>query len=140
MNKVYVFGPIYLFGESYIPVYKSLVSLCQKYFKIVIGTYPDFWDSKETPQAFYKRTVETIRDCDLFVAEVSSPSHGVGMELQMAVEYNIPVIALVKQGIDFQKSTMVLGMPGLRKVLRYIDQASLLIELEKEIATFAKKG
>ena len=99
--------------------------LSKKYFDTVVGTYPDFWDSKESPSVFYTRTVETIKDCDLFVAEVSSPSHGVGMELQMAQEHNIPVIALVKDDIDISKSTMVSGLPVLRKVISYSNVADL---------------
>lgn len=130
MSKIYIFGPIYLFGEDYLPVYKRLNALASKYFDKIIGTYPDFWDSKETPQEFYERTVETIKDCDLFVAEVSSPSHGVGMELQMAADYNIPVFVLVKEEIDFSKSIMVLGMPTLKMVIRYKNADNLEEKLE----------
>jgi len=134
MKKVYVFGPIYLSGEDYLPVYKKINELCGKYFDKVIGTYPDFWDSKETPQEFYRRTYDTITKCDLFIAEVSSPSHGVGMELQMAVEHKIPVVVLVKADIDFSKSTMVLGLPTLKEVIRYRDTEGLLQKLDLELS------
>lgn len=134
MKKVYVFGPIYISGQEYLPVYKEINKLCEKYFNKVIGTYPDFWDSKETPQEFWLRTYETIKDCDLFIAECSSPSHGVGMELQMGVENNIPVIALVREDVkDFEKSTMVLGLPNLKKVIRYKDTQDLLANIESEL-------
>lgn len=137
-RSVYIFGPIYLFGSSYLPVYKTLNRLAGKYFKKVIGTYPNFWNSKETPKQFYKRTYKVITKCDLFVAEVSSPSHGVGMELQMAAEHKIPVIVLVKKGIDFSKSTMVLGLPTLKKVIYYSDFDDLQNQLEKELAKVSK--
>lgn len=129
-RSVYIFGPIYLFGDDYLPIYKELNRLASKYFEKVIGTYPDFWDSKESPQDFYKRTYETITKCDLFVAEVSSPSHGVGMELQMAKEYNIPIIAIAKGNIS--KSTMVLGLPNLKKMIAYKDLKDLKEKLEVE--------
>jgi len=80
MKSVYVFGPIYISGNDYLPIYKKLNKLSEKYFEIVIGTYPDFWDSNESPRQFWDRTYETITKCDLFIAECSSPSHGVGME------------------------------------------------------------
>lgn len=80
MKTIYVFGPIHLFGEDYLPVYKHLRKLCKKYADTVIGTYPDFWESDESPRVFYKRTYEVITKCDLFIGEVSSPSMGVGME------------------------------------------------------------
>lgn len=80
MKSVYVFGPINLFGKDYLPVYKELAKTCKPFFDKVIGTYPDFWNSKETPTEFYTRTVQTITQCDLFIAEVSSPSIGVGFQ------------------------------------------------------------
>ena len=137
-NKIYVFGPIYLFGENYLEVYKSVNKLCEKYFAKIIGTYPDFWDSKESPRDFYTRTKETIKDCDLFIAEVSNPSHGVGMELQMGIEQNIPTIAIIKEGVDFSKSTMVLGMPTLHSIITYKDLSDLLKKLDVELLKFTK--
>jgi len=134
MKSVYVFGPIYISGKDYLPVYKDINKLCEKYFNKVIGTYPDFWDSKETPREFWDRTYETIKDCDLFIAECSAPSHGVGMELQMGQENNIPIIVLVKEEIEnFDKSTMVLGLPNLKKVIRYRDLTDLYQKLEQEL-------
>jgi len=133
MRKVYIFGPIFLFGEDYLPIYKKLNQLCAKYFDEVIGTYPDFWESKESPKEFYGRTYETITKCDLFIAEVSSPSHGVGMELQMAQEHNIPVWALVKSGIDFSKSTMVLGLPVLKEIISYTNTEDLIEKLDQKL-------
>jgi|AntAceMinimDraft_8_1070364.scaffolds.fasta_scaffold46847_2 nucleoside 2-deoxyribosyltransferase len=138
MKSVYIFGPIYLFGADYVPVYKELNKLAEKYFDEVICTYPDFWDSDETPKEFYKRTYDKITKCDLFVAEVSSPSHGAGMELQMAHEHGIPVIVLVKEDIDFSKSTMVLGLPNLLKVITYKDMEGLKKKLEVEFKSFPK--
>jgi hypothetical protein len=138
-KSVYIFGPIYLFGSDYLPVYKELNELAEKYFEKVIGTYPDFWDSKEEPQDFYKRTYEVITKCNLFVAEVSSPSHGVGMELQMAKEHNIPVIAIIKEGTDISKSTMVLGLPNLHKVIIYKNLGDLKERLETEFRIFVKE-
>lgn len=138
MKSVYVFGPIYLSGENYLSVYKSINALCERFFDKVIGTYPDFWESQESPNEFYKRTYDTITQCNLFIAEVSSPSHGVGMELQMAQEHNIPVIALVKDNIDFDKSLMVLGLPVLEEIIRYSNPDDLLDKLSKSLE--ARKG
>ncbi len=135
-EKVYIFGPIYLSGEDYLPVYKRLNELCSKYFEKVIGTWPDFWDSKETPREFYDRTYNTITKCDLFIAEVSSPSHGVGMELQMANEHNIPVIALAKDDKNLSKSLMIRGLPVLKEIIAYHDINDLLQKLEKELESY----
>jgi hypothetical protein len=136
MPKVYVFGPIHLFGESYLPVYKKLMVLCKKHFDKAVGTYPDFWNSKEAPREFYDRTCRTIADCDLFIGEVSSPSHGVGMEFQMAAERNIPIIAIAKKGVAV--SPMILGVPALKKMIYYKDVPDLLKKIGKEIKAFSK--
>lgn len=131
MSSVYVFGPIYISGEDYLPVYKKLNQVSSKHFDKVIGTYPDFWDTKETPREFWDRTYSTIINCDLFIAECSSPSHGVGMELQMGQENDIPCIVLVKASVKgFENSTMVNGLPNLRNVVRYKDEQDLLEQVE----------
>lgn len=135
MKTAYVFGPIHLFGEDYLPVYKHLMKLCEKHFDKVIGTYPDFWESDESPREFYDRTVGVITKCDFFIGEVSSPSMGVGMEFQMAQEHNIPCIALCKENIE--PSIMITGIPCTKKVLYYKDLSDLSTKLEN---TLAKKG
>ncbi|HZM63649.1 MAG TPA: hypothetical protein VFB59_00795 [Candidatus Saccharimonadales bacterium] len=135
MKSVYIFGPIYISGNDYLPVYKKIHKLCEKYFDRVIGTYPDFWDSHETPRQFWDRTYKIITKCNLFIAECSSPSHGVGMELQMGQEHDIPTIALVRQDVaGFEKSLMVLGLPNLKKVIRYKDIDDLTSKLEAFLA------
>ena len=136
MSKVYVFGPIHLFGKNYLPVYKKLMKLSKKYFDKAIGTYPDFWNSKETPRQFYNRTYKTITDSDLFIAEVSSLSHGVGMELQMGVEHKIPIIAIAKEGTSI--SLMVVGLPTLKKIVYYKNIPDLLVKVENELKKFKK--
>lgn len=134
MKKVYIFGPIYLFGKSYLPFYKAVSKLCANYFPKVIATYPDFWNSKETPQQFYNRTLRVITKCNLFIAEASSPSTGVGMELQMAQENNIPIIVVCKKGI--KPSVMATGIPAVQAVLFYTDLNDLLRQLKKKLSKF----
>lgn len=136
MKTAYVFGPIHLFGQDYLPVYKRLMKLCEKFFDKVIGTYPDFWDSNESPRKFYERTIKTITKCQLFIGEISSPSHGVGMEFQMAYDHKIPIIALAKENVDI--SIMILGIPNLRKVIRYKNVDDLVRKLDKELKQFSK--
>lgn len=128
MRTAYVFGPIHLFGEDYLPVYKHLMKLCEGYFGKVIGTYPDFWESDESPKEFYDRTYDVITKCDLFIGEISSPSMGVGMEFQMAQEHNIPCIALCKKGVE--PSIMITGIPCTEEVLFYENLSDLSAQLE----------
>ena len=138
MKSVYIFGPINLFGNDYLPTYKHLTKLCKKYFDKVLCTYPDFWETKETPEEFYKRTYEEITKCDFFICEVSSPSMGVGMELQMGKEHNIPCIAICKEGI--KPSKMIEGNPCVKQIIYYKTIEDLSLKLEKAIIEFTKKN
>ena len=135
--KAYIFGPIHLFGKAYLPIYKRLTKLCKKYFDVVIGTWPDFWNSKETPRRFYDRTYKTIIDADLYICDVTSPSIGVGMEMQMGQEHNIPTIAVCKKGV--KPSIMATGIPSTKKVIYYENIDDLSQKLEIEIKDFIKK-
>lgn len=131
MNSVYVFGPIYIHGDDYLDFYKQVNMLCAKYFDKVVGTYPDFWDTDESPQEFYARTYDVITKLDLFIGEVTSPSWGVGMEFQMAQEHNIPCIALCREGN--KPSSMIMGIPCLRQIIYYSDIHDALAKIERSL-------
>lgn len=133
MRRVYIFGPIYLFGKDYVPFYKQVNRLCERYFDKVISTYPNFWNTKETPRRFYNRTYKVITKCDLFIAEISSPSIGVGMELQMAQDYKIPTMGVCKESI--KPSIMAAGIPCVKKIIYYKNLPDILEKLEKELKT-----
>lgn len=47
---------------------------------------------------------ELIRKCDLFLAEVSYPSTGLGIEIGRAESFNIPVVAIYKKGSKISSS------------------------------------
>ena len=37
-----------------------------------------------TPQEVFERDVKGVKECDILVAEISEPSHDVGMEIMLA--------------------------------------------------------
>jgi hypothetical protein len=117
MTRAYVFGPITQHGERFLPVYKCALSVCKKHFDETIGSWPDFWEPENDRQAYFDRIRRTLVTADLFVGEFTMPSHGVGMELQMACERNIPVIGMAEAGTTI--SSLVLGMPNLRGMIFY---------------------
>jgi len=51
-----------------------------------------------TPEFVYERDTKWIRECDVLVAEVSVPSHGVGYEIGYALNLNKPVLCLYQSG------------------------------------------
>lgn len=69
-----------------------------------------------TPEAVYQRDTKGVRMCDSLVAEVSTPSHGVGMEVMLAHVLGKNAICLYKKGTKL--SHLLRGMPGI-KIIEY---------------------
>ena len=61
------------------------------------------------PFDVYARDVAWIRNCDVLIAEVSIPSHGVGYEIGFALGLGKPVLALYRE--DRKVSKMITGNP-----------------------------
>jgi hypothetical protein len=61
------------------------------------------------PQTVYVRDTDWIRACDVLIAEVSVPSHGVGYEIGFALGLGKRVLALHQQGRIVSK--MISGNP-----------------------------
>jgi len=51
-----------------------------------------------TPRDVYERDVRWIRECDVLIAEVGVPSHGVGYEIGYALSEGKPVLCLAEEG------------------------------------------
>lgn len=64
------------------------------------------------PREVYERDVAWIRACDVLIAEVSVPSHGVGYEIGFALGAGKPVLALYQEGRRVSK--MISGNPDSR--------------------------
>ena len=62
-----------------------------------------------TPQDVYERDVNWIKNCDVLIAEVSVPSHGVGYEIGFALNMNKPVLCLHQK--ERKVSKMITGNP-----------------------------
>jgi nucleoside 2-deoxyribosyltransferase len=60
-----------------------------------------------TPQDVYERDTSWIKNCDVLIAEVSAPSHGVGYEIGFALNIGKPVLCLHHQ--DYRVSKMITG-------------------------------
>ena len=61
------------------------------------------------PREVYNRDTAWIRACNALIAEVSTPSHGVGYEIGYALEHGKPVLCLAQNGISVSK--MITGNP-----------------------------
>jgi len=77
------------------------------------------------PEVVYARDVAWVREADALIAEVSTPSHGVGYEIALALTLGKPVLCLHRQGARVSKMITGNSEPGL-KVEAYADQAEAL--------------
>ena len=55
------------------------------------------------PAEIYRRDVNWIEECQALVAEVSTPSHGVGYEIALALQRGKPVLCLYREGVPVSK-------------------------------------
>ncbi len=60
-----------------------------------------------------RRDLAWIASCDALVAEVSTPSHGVGVEVMAALDRRMPVLLLRRE--DVTVSRLLLGLPGVER-------------------------
>lgn len=65
------------------------------------------WEKKNPPSLIYERDIAWIRESEAMIAEVSTPSMGVGYDIATALHLGKPVLCLHRQGSTVSK--MILG-------------------------------
>ncbi len=71
---------------------------------------------------------ETIKSCNAMIADVSIPSHGVGIEIGWADAFNVPVILISRKGSKLSSSLRFISkaieyenledaLPGIKNML-----------------------
>ncbi len=77
------------------------------------------------PVEIYERDMAWIRDCDAVIAEVSTPSHGVGYEIAYALSLRKPVLCCYKK--DKKVSKIITGniSPGLTVIVYEHDEEAV---------------
>lgn len=82
-------------------------------------------EAANTPQEVYERDAAWIRESDCLVAEVSTPSLGVGYEICYALTHGKPVLCLYQRGRPLSKMILGCTEPGIT-VRAYADEAEAL--------------
>ncbi len=62
----------------------------------------------------YERDAAWIRECEAVVAEVSTPSHGVGYEVAYALSIGKPVLCIYQEGQPVSKMLSGNSHPGIQ--------------------------
>ena len=81
------------------------------------------------PGEVYTRDAAWIRGCDALVAEVSTPSHGVGYEIAFALSLDKPVLCCYRSGARVSKMITGNDSSGLRLAsYERVDQALAAVD------------
>ena len=87
------------------------------------------------PRVVYRRDVNWVLESDILVAEVSTPSHGVGYEIALAELHKKPVFCCYQQGKKVSK--MILGNENsLYQIYAYKEIDDLLPALDDFLTKF----
>lgn len=82
----------------------------------------------------YTRDIGWMDECDLLVAEVSTPSHGVGYEIGYALNQNKPILCLHQAGVSVSKMITGNSNPDLT-VLAYNNEIDVVKLLRRYLST-----
>ncbi len=93
--KLYFAGSI-RGGRADAALYARLIARMQRRHRVLtehIGAPSAFptVEADMTDAEIWKQDMAWLRECDLVIAECTTPSHGVGYELAMAQQWNKPV-------------------------------------------------
>ena len=115
--KIYFAGSI-RGGREDMVLYQNLIGFLQKYGEVLtehIGD-PNLTDKGEkylSNAQIHDRDMSWLIESDLIIAEVSTPSLGVGYEIGRAIESGKRIICLYREGSSSQLSAMINGCPNL---------------------------
>ena len=135
MTLAYLSGPIIHTEDRRDDFYRVVIDLLEQ--KDIEVFAPQFLPHAD-PDEIFERDIRKVRECDVLISEVSSPSHGVGMEIMLAVELSKPIL-LFFDSSSIRLSKMVSGAPGkalfnylgldeVIEVLGRIDFANLIVD------------
>jgi nucleoside 2-deoxyribosyltransferase len=80
------------------------------------------------PENIFERDIGKVKVSDILLAEISSPSHGVGMEVMQAYISNKKIIMIARK--DSILSSLLVGVPNAT-IIRYKDYEDLRGKLRK---------
>ncbi len=133
--KIYFSGSI-SGGREHEAIYQHLVARLQAQGHEVLSAHvadPVALEAEKglPPQEVFERDSNWVRECEAMVAEVSTPSLGVGYEYGLAVQLGKPVLCVYRSGVRLSK--MITGNPAPNlTVAAYSSEA----ELDATVDTF----
>lgn len=116
MKKIYFAGSI-RGGRDDVDMYKKIVDHLQSKGNVLTEHIGDAKTTSsgenKTDHEIYARDLDWLASADLMVAEVSSPSLGVGFEIGKAIGMNKKILCLYRTQDDRKLSAMISGCPDV---------------------------
>ncbi|MBK4716127.1 MULTISPECIES: nucleoside 2-deoxyribosyltransferase [Tenebrionibacter/Tenebrionicola group] len=122
-------------GRDDVPTYAKLINKLKDYGKVLTEHVGDYHlsvggQSFLSDKFIHDRDLYWLRNSQVLVAEVTTPSLGVGYEIAYANIWRIPVITLYKRG-EKSVSAMISGSEGCRHFeYENVEEAYHIIEIE----------
>jgi hypothetical protein len=105
-------------GRDYEPIYAAIVDhLLGEGHDVPTAhlAHPEVMDLEKIvdPGDVFQRDIAWIQACDAIIAEVSTPSHGVGYEIAFALGLQKPVLCCHQEGVPVSKMLTGNDTPGI---------------------------
>lgn len=135
--KIYFSGSI-SGGRDHEAIYQHLVAYLQAREHHVLSAHVADPIALEreiglSPREVFERDVDWVKECEAMIAEVSTPSLGVGYEYGLAVQLGKPVLCVYRSRLRLSK--MVTGNPAPNLT---VASYSTLAELDEQVDAFLK--
>ena len=133
--KIYFAGAI-RGGREDAQLYEKLIAYLKEKGQVLtehIGSTDLGWEGETSSkdEEIYNRDIKWLKSADIVVAEVTTPSLGVGYELGIAEKLNIPVLCLYRSDKGNRLSAMISG-----NAIFTCKEYSVFIEAQKWIDDF----
>ena len=115
-NIILITGAVLTSDDSMTKIYEKIISLIDT-SKYSVSSPLDTMKFDGNDIERYKRAMNLLKDTKLVIAEMSNISTGQGMELQEAVNLNIPILVIAKEGSKI--SGLVKGCKNVKTIIYY---------------------
>ena len=110
-------------------IYETMITWLRSYGEVLTEHVGDPALSEAGDRYIHDRDMAWLASCDLVVAEVTTPSLGVGYELGLATALAKPVLCLYRPLFGRPLSAMIGGSPGIQaSAYSSMDEAKRIME------------
>jgi nucleoside 2-deoxyribosyltransferase len=129
MKKIYFAGSI-RGGREDAGLYEEIIAVLAEFGEVLtehVGNagLRETGEDRLSDSEIYMRDLDWLKHADLVVAEVSTPSLGVGFEIATALALKIEVVCLYREQEGKRLSAMIAGCPEV-EVLTYRNPAECM--------------